>query len=159
MSDIGIRGDIIEKIKSLFSPKKEIILAYLYGSIAKGATHPYSDIDVAILVNDNISEEKYPYGYRAELLTDIMKVLHTNRVDLTILNEAPPFLRFQVIRYGVIIVARSEAERIDFHVKTIAKYNDVKRLLDIQHRYLSMRLKDGTYGKYDRYKTDQKKTG
>ena len=147
MINIGNREEIIGKIVSLLLPKKDVLLAYLYGSFAKGETHPNSDIDIAILVNDSISEIKYSYGYRAEILTDLMKTLHTNRVDLIILNEAPPFLRFQVVRYGIPILTRSEAERIDFHVKTITKYNDVKKLLDIQNRYISRRLKDGTYGK------------
>ena len=31
--------------------------------------------------------------------------------------------------------------------ETIAKSNDVKRLMDTQHQYLSKRLKNGTYGK------------
>lgn len=141
------REAIIEKIKVLFYPRKEIILTYLYGSLAKGVAHPQSDIDIAILLSENISEEAYPYGYRAEILSDLMKALQTNRIDLVTLNEAPPFLRFQVIRYGVLIFSRSEAKRIDFQVKTITKYNDVKRLLYVQHQYLSQRLKDGTYGK------------
>lgn len=127
--------------------RKEIVLAYLYGSCAKGTSRPYSDVDIAILLDKNIYVEEGPYGYRAELLAILMKVLHANRIDLTILNDAPPFLKFQVIRYGRIIFSISEVKRIDFHVKTIAKYNDVKRLLDTQHQYLSKRLKNGTYGK------------
>lgn len=75
-------------------PRKEIVLAYLYGSLAKGVTYPQSDIDIAILLGESMSEVAYPYGYRAEILSDLMKVLRTNRIDLIALNEAPPFLRF-----------------------------------------------------------------
>ena len=147
MAHLPDRKATTEKIKSLLYPRKEIVLTYLYGSLAKGTTNPRSDMDIAILLNENISDDAYPYGYRAEILSDLMKVFQTNRIDLVILNEAPPFLRFQVIRYGVLIFSRSEAKRIDFQVKTFATYNDVKRLLDVQHQYLTQRLRDGTYGK------------
>lgn len=147
MAHLQDREATIGKIKSLLYPRKEIVVAYLYGSVAKGTTNPTSDIDIAILLNESISDDAYPYGYRAEVLSDLMKVFQSNRVDLVILNEAPPFLRFQVIRYGVLIFSRSEAARIDFQVRTFATYNDVKRLLDVQHHYLSKRLKNGTYGK------------
>ena len=147
MTGLGKREDLIRQIKSLLLPRKEIVLAYLYGSTAKGTSRPYSDVDIAILLDETISVEEGTYGYRAELLAILMKALRTNRIDLAILNDAPPFLKFQVIRYGRGILIRSEAKRIDFHVKTIAKYNDVKRLLDTQHQYLSKRLKNRTYGK------------
>lgn len=141
------RQTLIEEIKTLLSPREEIALAYLFGSFAKGTTSSRSDIDIAVLINGNISEEKYPYGYRSELLSYLMKGLRTNRVDLVILNDAPPFLRFQVIHHGQIILSKSEAKRIDFQVKTISRYNDVKRLIGVQQGYISERLKNGTYGK------------
>lgn len=147
MSAIEKGEDLIRKIWSLFLPRKEVVLAYLYGSCAKGTPRPQSDVDIAILLDENIPVKEGPYGYRAELLAVLMKTLRTNQIDLVILNEAPPFLMFQVVRYGKLIISRSEAKRIDFHVKTIARYIDVKRLMDLQHQYLSKRLKNGTYGK------------
>ena len=138
---------LIEGIKTLLSPREEILLAYLFGSFSKGVSTPLSDIDIAVLIHGDISEEKYPYGYRSELLTYLMKGLRTNRIDLVILNDAPPFLKFQVVRHEQIIISRSEDKRIDFQVKTISRYNDVKRLMSIQQRYITERLKNGTYGK------------
>ncbi|HBI22945.1 MAG: hypothetical protein A2Y48_09905 [Nitrospirae bacterium RIFCSPLOW2_12_42_9] len=138
---------LIEEIKKLLSPREEIILAYLFGSFSKGIPSSRSDIDIAVLIQEGISEEEYPYGYRSELLTYLIKGLRTNRIDLVILNDASPFLKFQVLRHGKIILSKSENIRIDFQVKVITRYNDVKRLIDIQHRYLSERLKNGTYGK------------
>lgn len=138
---------LIEGIKTLLSPREEILLAYLFGSFSRGVSTPLSDIDIAVLIHGDISEEKYPYGYRSELLTYLMKGLRTNRIDLVILNDAPPFLKFQVVRHGQIIISMSEDKRIDFQVKTISRYNDVKRLMSIQQRYITERLKNGTYGK------------
>ena len=55
--------------------------------------------------------------------------------------------RKEIVLAYLYVLIRYEAKRIDFHVETIARYNDVKRLLDTQHQYLSKRLKNGTYGK------------
>ena len=74
MAHLQDREATIEKIKSLLYPRKEIVVAYLYGSVAKGTTNPTSDIDIAILLNESISDDAYPYGYRAEVLSDLMKV-------------------------------------------------------------------------------------
>src|SRR4030065_2821 len=91
MTGIEKSEDLIKEIKSLLLPRKEIVLAYLYGSSAKGTSRPYSDVDIAILLDENISVEEGPYGYRAELLAILMKALRTNRIDLAILNDAPPY--------------------------------------------------------------------
>lgn len=147
MADLQNREDIIKVISSLFIERKEIVLAYLFGSQAKGVNRTHSDIDVAILLDAGISVEESPYGYKSAILTELMMILHTNSIDLVILNDASPFLRFQVVRYGIPVLVRSEAERIDFHVKTISRYNDVKVLLKTQYKYISERLKDGTYGR------------
>lgn len=138
---------LIEKLKTVLEPKREIAAAHLYGSFAKGVAGRLSDVDVAVLLDESVSLKDSPFGYKAELLTDLMQALRTNSVDLLIVNNAPPFLRFQIARYGRLVFSRSEALRIEFQVKAIADYNDVKHLLDIRNRYLSDRLRNGTYGK------------
>ncbi|MDD5434601.1 MAG: nucleotidyltransferase domain-containing protein [Nitrospira sp.] len=138
---------IIKKINPFLFQRQEILMAYLYGSYAKGTPHGHSDIDVAIYLKHRVDDNKHPYGYRAELITSLIKLLGTNKIDLIILIDVPPFLKFQVVRYGTLIFTRSEAKRIEFHAGTIAKYLDVKYLLAIQYEFMSKRLADGTYGK------------
>ena len=138
---------LIEKLKALLEPKSEIAAAYLYGSFAKGAAGRLSDVDVAVLLDESVFLKEFPFGYKAELLADVMKALRTNSVDLVVANNAPPFLRFQITRYGRLIFSRSEVLRIEFQVKSVADYNDIKHLLGIRNKYLSERLRNGTYGK------------
>src|SRR3990172_4998220 len=123
---------LIEGIKTLLSPRKEIVLAYPFGSFSKGVSTPLSDIDIAVLIHGDISEEKYPYGYRSELLTYLMKGLRTNRIDLVILNDAPPFLKFQVVRNEQIIISRSEKKRKDSKGKITQRIKDGKGLRSIK---------------------------
>ncbi len=147
MTNKNKQEGILNKIKQFLFQRQEILMAYLYGSYAKGTPHSRSDIDVAIYLQHKVDDNKYPYGYRAEIIAELIKLTGNNKIDLIILNDVPTFLKFQVIRYGTLIFTRSEAERIEFHAGTIAKYLDVKYLLAIQHKFMSKRLADGTYGK------------
>lgn len=138
---------ILKKVKQYLSQRPEILMAYLYGSYAKGNPRNHSDIDIAIYLDHIVDDAQYPYGYRADIISSLIKLLGANRIDLIIINDSPPYLRYQVIRYGTLIFTRSEAKRIEFHTGTISKYLDVKYLLSIQRQFMSRRLAEGTYGK------------
>lgn len=126
-------------IREYFKNREEVIFAYLFGSYAKGTTNKLSDIDIAIFVNPELCEEE-GFGYRANLLADLMQVLHTNNCDLVILTHASPLLSHQVIRYGKCIFSRDEKRRIKFEVNSFKRYVDTKRLRDIQSQYMYKRI-------------------
>jgi predicted nucleotidyltransferase len=107
----------------------EIEVVYIFGSVAQGQSNVLSDIDFGIIVDrSKIEEHIYPYGYKAHILGDLMKLLRTNKLDLVILNDAPPLLRHRVLYYGKLIHSIDEKRRIRFQVETINKYNDYKYL-------------------------------
>lgn len=58
-----------------------------------------------------------------------MGLLHTNEVDGLILNQAPPALRYAVLRDGILIFCRDQQARIEFRVRTINDYLDFKPML------------------------------
>ena len=103
-----------------------------------------SDIDLAAFISES-STKDYPYGYRAQIITDLMKILKTNNVDLVILNRASPFLRFQVLHYGKPIFCRSELERVKFQVRTFNEYNDTKRLIDLHFKESQKKLRQESF--------------
>lgn len=108
----------------------EIEVAYIFGSMARGTESALSDIDIAILIDDQqINEDKFRYGYKAEILTDLMQILKTNHVDLVILNEANTLLRHRVLYNGKLIHSKNEKKRIQFQTNTIDRYIDFKELM------------------------------
>jgi len=124
----------LDKIKTMladfFQRQAEIEIAYIFGSIARGTESALSDIDIAILIDDQqINEDKFRYGYKAEILADLMKILKTNNVDLVILNEANTLLRHRVLYHGRLIYSKNEKKRIEFQTNTIDKYIDFKELM------------------------------
>jgi len=133
-----------EKLRGYFIQRDEIRLVYIFGSIAKGCANKLSDVDIAVFISED-STKNYPYGYRAQIITDLMKILKTNNVDLVVLNRASPFLRFQVLRYGKLIFCRSKLERIRFQVKTFNEYNDTKRLVDFYFKENRKKLRQRSF--------------
>lgn len=121
---------IQEILKKYFKMHPEVEVAYVFGSLSRGRVNSLSDIDIALLIDrDRIKEEIYPYGYKADMLADLVQLLKTNDVDLVILDEANPLLRHRILYFGKIIYSRDERKRIKFQVDTINKYNDYKYLL------------------------------
>ena len=127
-------------------------LAYLFGSRARGAARPDSDIDVAVLVDDACVAT--PTGVKKtiwRLIPAMAGDVRSDRIDLVLLNNAPALLRHRVIRDGVLLTARSDAERARFVRRTIRDYQDIEpRLRELTRRRIR-RLKeerdgDGRYG-------------
>lgn len=86
----------------------EILDAYLFGSQARGDAGALSDIDIAVFIEEDLAEPG-PYGYDAELITDLMTELGTNHIDVVLLNRAPPLLYHRVLRDGKLLVTRDLA--------------------------------------------------
>lgn len=139
--------EILEKLQAYLEGRPEVRFAYLFGSWARGTANALSDIDVAIYLDEERIGEGYPYGYKAEFMADLMKVLKTNRIDLVILNAAPFLLRLQVVRDGIPLMCRLESERDQFLAKTWEEYDRMQDLLAAQAASLSQRLKYRRFGR------------
>jgi len=140
----------LEQIQGLLVPllksRSEVLFAYIFGSLARGTTGPLSDVDIAIYVDETLIPGDLPFGYKSELLTEIMSCLKRNDVDLVILNQAPTLLRFQVLRSGKLIYCRSPRARVRFTEEVFRDYQDLRPLLDVQRYYLKKRLQEGKFG-------------
>jgi len=135
-----------ESLHAFFENHPEVILAYLFGSYITRKTGSFNDIDIAVLVVPERLEEldrSSPYGYAAYLNTELAHLLKYNRVDLTILNHAPPLLLRRVIGEGMLVFCRSEADRIRFEVASLKRYADTAHLRTIKRHYMRQRIKKG----------------
>lgn len=94
---------LLDQIRDALISRPEILEAYLFGSRARGDAQPHSDVDVAVYAE---SIPDAPFGYAAELATELMSALGTNDIDVVILNQAPPLLYHRVLRDGVRVFAR-----------------------------------------------------
>lgn len=121
--------ELIKKLSGLFRKRKEVRIAYLFGSHARGEAGPRSDIDVAVLFGRRFSGKEM-FRMQLELISEISGALGTDKVDVVVLNDAPLLLKYNVIKDGVVL-ASSEKERVDFEVRTMQEYLDMGYYFDI----------------------------
>lgn len=123
-------NEIQEILREYFEKRPEIEVAYVFGSTAQERTNTLSDVDLAIILgSQRVNEKSYRYGYKAEILADLIKLLKTNNVDLVILDEVSPLLRQRVLYFGKLIYSKNEQKRIQFQTDTVNKYNDFRQLI------------------------------
>lgn len=115
--------------------REDIAFAYLFGSMATGKTTPLSDVDIAVYLT-----EGDPPAKRLELIGDLCDRLGTDRLDLVILNTAPPGLRARVVRSKRVLAERLPTERHAFESRTFREYMDFSKL---ENRILEQRYRHG----------------
>lgn len=123
---------VVEKLGRYFAAYPEgIACAYLYGSVARGTARPESDVDVAVLL------EQDPQPTLAESGIGLAGDLEASvglPVDVVLLNLAPVDLVHRVLRDGIIVFERKPLERIRFEVQARNAYFDLKPYLDEYRR-------------------------
>lgn len=120
--------EIEKKISQYFNNTTEVIAAYIFGSFAKGKTNQFSDIDIAILLSDKPKKSSYTDS-RLKFMLDLSLALEKD-TDVVILNQAPPFLKYQIYKYGKTIFEQDIKKSRSFKVKSILEYFDYKPIKD-----------------------------
>ena len=89
-----------------------VAAAYLFGSHAEGRAHAESDFDLGVLFDfQALPSRKARFDRSLELSSSLATALHTDRVDLIILNDAPPGLGARIVGEGErVYVSDPEAE-------------------------------------------------
>lgn len=132
-----------QKLIAFCEKRGEISFAYLFGSSVQGRTTPLSDIDIGVFISEvKVEEKKYPYGYEAHLASCLMSAFQTNRIDLVLLNEAPPLLQYQTFTQGILVYCRDPLLEQRVFVDVFRHYQDTVPLRRIQQFYLTRYLKN-----------------
>jgi predicted nucleotidyltransferase len=106
----------------------------LFGGLARGKPQPLSDVDIAIyLKTDGKVAEK-----KLEILGNLAAILHTDEIDLVVLNTAGLALVMNIVKVRKIIVDKDPFSRHIFESVTMRKYFDfsIKEAVMLRRRYL-----------------------
>jgi len=124
-----------------FCKEQDIVLAFLFGSEARGASHQESDIDIGILFDKKVNSEQYLLleGKSIEFFSEIYPKKEINIVNL---NIAPPLLKQTVILEGKSLYARNKINQIFFQIQTLKEYEDYLHLSNIYNQFLELKLKN-----------------
>ncbi len=117
-----------EALEHYFASLDGVVLAYLFGSHARGRAWAHSDVDVAVLLEGHPDDDRC-FDMRLEVIGGLMGILPTNDVDVLILNQAPPAFRYAVLRDGILLFCRDRQAMIEFRVRALNEYLDFKPIL------------------------------
>lgn len=98
---------VISLLKEYFTAKDNVLMAFLFGSAAKGQERLDSDIDVAVYLSEDFSQRD------VNTLWDELEILLQRDVDLLILNRDNPTVAWSAIR-GIPLVIRNHSLYLEY---------------------------------------------
>ena len=139
-------AEIERRLSALLASRGEILEGYLFGSFARGDAAAHSDVDVAVFVDEGQLPPS-PFGYHAAMSSDLMKGLATSKVDVVVLNDAPPLLYHRVLRDGCRLFSRDLQATTGREGQALSRYFDFLPHLQKFDRALADRIRDGDFGR------------
>lgn len=107
-----------ERTISVWETTPKVIAAWIFGSAQRGQISPSSDVDIGVLM-----ESPPSLAEQLDLLAKLQAALQFEDIDLVILNEANPILRFEAIS-GRSLFCRDLDRRAEFASLTAREYED-----------------------------------
>lgn len=136
----------IRLIVNYFKDRDEVNAVYIFGSAAYERQTIESDIDVAVLVDENKLKNKSYNTLRNKYYID-SPCLSLRPLDIVILNTAPPYLKHRIIKTGKVIFDRNRKKRVRFAADAILEYLDYKPIENICLKAVANRFKEATVGR------------
>lgn len=127
--------NLIKKLGGFARSHPRILLGYLFGSTVRNERHRGSDYDIALLLDGEPTFED-----RIALISELMRILKTNDVDIVILNHAPPLLRYEVVSDGRLFFRKGEDAANKFEMMVYREFFDTQHLRDVQNALLKEEL-------------------
>lgn len=127
-------------LRSLGQAHRPIRALYLFGSQATGKTGPLSDIDVAVLLDEKAVRPERFFRFRLELIAAAARGCRRPDVEVVILNEATPVLKYEVVRAGRLVYERDRSLRIEFEARAVQHYLDLEPFYRIGRFYLKRQM-------------------
>ena len=121
-SDLFRNSKIVKSLKNIFGERKEILLAFLFGSFTSKRMRPSSDVDIGIFF------KAVPNIDATNNVTEKLSTLLQREVDLVVLNHASPVLKMQILKNGILLYASDRKYFHHFFTDTINQYDDLKRI-------------------------------
>lgn len=119
---------------------------YLYGSQAGGNAGPMSDVDVAVLMAEEITKDKF-LDFQLEYINEVQSILKVDlAADVKILNEDYALIyQASVINQGELVVNNRPKEVAGFVHRIGMLYPDFYPVLSNYYSKMYQRLEEGTY--------------
>ncbi|MFZ1986003.1 MAG: nucleotidyltransferase domain-containing protein [Desulfatitalea sp.] len=115
------KQSILKIISDYFSEQKEVVAVYLFGSFAVDTNKPFSDIDIALLLDrDRIKD------FNQQRRVYLAKLSRCTRmdIDLVIMNTASEGLLKQIYANGKCLVVNDDKQLASFNMISFSNIAD-----------------------------------
>lgn len=142
-----IANRIVEKLGNYFEKRDDIVMAFLFGSWAKGHEGTESDIDIAVYFKpeNNILEWESTdsqYESEREIWLDIERIVEKD-VDLLVLNRAAATVADSALR-GYPIIIKDRNLYMDFLLRITSEAIDFRQWIDGYWTFKEQRRHEAT---------------
>ncbi len=107
----------LDALSKALAGEPSVQLAVLFGSVARGRSGPMSDLDLALVLEPDSPEKRRQVEVAAERAA-------RRETDFIYLAEAPPLLRFQIARDGMVLVERHARAWTRFKARAMVDWWD-----------------------------------
>ena len=114
----------VGRLRQVLEADARVAYAILFGSSSRGTPHSHSDVDIAIGLQPGTV---LPVAAVGTLIADLEEAAG-RRVDLVLLDEAPPALAYRVFRDGTTLLERNHAAMAGRKARAILEYLDFRPL-------------------------------
>ena len=130
---------LLERLRQSASSLPEVRLAVLFGSTAKGQARKGSDVDLGILLSPDTQEARDRARIELGRATE-------KEIDVVFLDAAPPLLRFEISRDGVLLLEREEGLWTGFKARAMVDWWDWAPTARKIHRTIIQNLRERVNG-------------
>jgi len=107
-----------DRLRQSVASLPEVRLAVLFGSTARGKAGPRSDVDLGVLLDPDTPDA------RLRVETELGRAVGDRSVDVIFLKEAPPLLRFEIAKEGVVLHQDRDGLWTDFKTRAMLDWYD-----------------------------------
>lgn len=126
--------------------EKNVILAYIFGSAAKGKEGFLSDLDVAVFFDYKVAEKDY-LNKELDIKYEIGKLSAIKRVDVITLNKINnPLLMYNIVLCGRPIFVKDQRLKAILERKALREYEDTAYLRNVSYQIMRRQIKEGIFG-------------
>lgn len=119
-----------------------VVLAYLYGSQARGEAGPLSDVDVAVGFAPDVPPAER-FRRTLQLSAELGALLQRSDVSVVDVAGASPLLRHRVYLDGRLLHCPDRREHVRFATRAVRDYVDTEPLRRVKRGYLLRHFEEG----------------
>lgn len=131
---------IIDKIIKIAKKYNFIQAVYLFGSQARDEASANSDIDIAVLLEEDFTEKSGEI--KVDLYEELIKK-GLDKIDLVILNQASALLKYEVVKENHLLYKKEGFDAVSYQSLEIRKYLDFEYYLKKNQQKFKERILNG----------------